>query len=117
MDSRLYIWPRYVLESCGRQIELTPLQGVILSRLQSGRCCSFNELAESLYGHREDGGPLDPDNIIAVTICRLRKKLRQTSLSIKRVRVGHYRLTEKLGATVDGISDTILAEGKTTKPD
>jgi len=108
MAFRLHIWPRYVLESCGRRIELPPLQGAILSRMRLNRSVSYEELTDSLYGDREDGGPMNPKNVIAVTMCRLRKRILGTSLSIKKEREGEFRLVEKLTSTLDGIADTVL---------
>lgn len=41
---------------------------------QRGRVFSLDEIAEQVYGDREDGGPLSMRNSISVTIVRLRKQ-------------------------------------------
>lgn len=108
MGFRLYIWPRYILECDGRKISLTPLQGCILSRLAFSPSATNDDLTDSLYGHRADGGAMDPDNIIKVTIHRLRKKLSGTSLEIVKPCWGSYRLMENLGNVMDRIADEVL---------
>ena len=107
MDFRLYIWPRYVLQWDGHEIKLTPLEGAVLSQLVLGKPTSYADITDGLYSHREDGGPLDPDNVIAVTICRIRRKLRTTPFQIKRVSDKHARLITN---TLDGIASEILDE-------
>lgn len=95
---------------------MTPTEGVIISRMARGLPVSFDEFTESLYGDREDGGPLDPDNVIAVTVARIRKKFQGTPFHIGKRRQGQFTLCF-LGKTIDIIADKIISEGKTTKPD
>lgn len=47
----------------------------------SGRLVSHDELFDALYGDREDGGP--DEKIIAIMLCRLRKKLVQVGVRIE----------------------------------
>lgn len=116
MDYRLYIWPRYVLRWAGHRVSLSNSEGVVLSRLFSGRTTSYFELTESLYGDREDGGADDPDGMIAVTLYRLRKKIKDSPVQIEHMRFKHVQLLSKLTGTIDRIADTILREGS-TEPD
>jgi hypothetical protein len=113
MDIRLRIWPQYVLEWTGGQVSLTPNQGVIVSRLFNGRATTYAELTDSLYSTDPEGGPDDPNNSIAVTLCKIRKKLKSSPVEIRRVRTACVRFLK----TIDGVPDNIISEGKTTKPD
>lgn len=113
MDYRLYIWPQYVFRWAGHRVSLSRSEGVLLSRLFSGRTTSYFELTESLYGDREDGGADDPDGMITVTLCRLRKKIRDSPVRIEHIRFRHVLLLSKLTGTIDRISDRILREGST----
>lgn len=108
MDFRLHIWPRYVLKWDGDERSLTLLEGAILTRLYHSPA-DLLQLTDSLYDHREDGGPNDPDNVIAVTICRLRKKLVNSPVAIGHTWGKQYYI--KIGATIDRISTTIIDEG------
>ena len=122
MDFRLYIWPRmfrpktersrtpYVLEWGNDKVTLSQNEGAILSRLMHGPA-TCEELTDSLYGHREDGGALDPFNVVAVTVCRMRKKIRKSPLRIRKSFGKSYYLIRKLKATADKISDKIVVEG------
>lgn len=126
MDFRLYIWPRkahrltrmqYALEwfgDCSRSISLTWTEGVILSRLYHGPA-DLVALTDALYSDREDGGPDDPDNVIAVTICRLKKKLQDSPINIGHVWGKEYFI-QRMAATIDRISDTIIDEGMENPP-
>ena len=135
MDFRLYIWPSraskesipvrgdpYVLEYEGHEVALSRTEGAILSRLISG-VADFEELTDSLYGDREDGGPLDPHNVISVTIHRLKKKIKKSPIRIRRRWGRTFYLIKKLQKTADSISDKIVDEGmgspvaKKGKPD
>ena len=93
-----------------------------MSRLMHGPA-TFEELTDSLYGHREDGGALDPFNVVAVTVCRMRRKIRKSPIRIRKSFGKSYYLIRKLKATADQISDRIVVEGmkkevaKTGEPD
>ena len=108
MAWRLYIWPTYQLKYDGRTIHLSRSEGAILSRLASGRSVPMRDVIDSLYGHREDGGPDDPENTIKVMACKLRKKLVGSPIQIDRMRFGEMRLLTKLSDTLDGIADSVL---------
>ena len=110
MDYRLHIWPNYVLEWGKNRLTLTPRQGIVVSRLASRHPATYENLTESLYGHDENGGPDDPTNVIAVTICHLRKRLKDTPFEIRRVRDGHYSLVRKMKESLDDIADNVLSE-------
>lgn len=71
---------------------LSPLERKILRLLKAtqSRPLSARALADALYADREDGGPDSAENIISVTIC----KMRQKGVKIhSRYRVG-YSLSE-----------------------
>jgi DNA-binding response OmpR family regulator len=113
MDYRLYIWPHYVLEWLGGRIPLSPMEGIILSRLVKGQAVSYDELTESIWGHDEDGGPIDPDNNLGVVIHRIRRKFRDTPFSVPRASDRHVRLMMKTGfgkvaKALDDIADNVL---------
>lgn len=101
MGIRLRIWPKYILEWNGGHVALTPSQGVIVSRLFKGRATTYDELIDSLYSDDPNGGPNDPHNLIAVNLCRIRKKLQDSPLKILRVRAACVQL-------MDGIASEVL---------
>lgn len=109
MSLRMHIWPDYALEWDAGRIVLTRPQGVILSRLVSGRSIGFDDLTDALYGDREDGGPLDTDGAIGQAIHKLRKKLAGSPFRINRTESRYVRL--ELNA-LDAVSDNFLSNRK-----
>lgn len=87
-----------------------------MSRLANGRMVSYFELTESLYGHREDGGPDDPDGTIKVMLTRIKKKIKDSPVRVRNIRFKHVQLLSKLTGTINHISDTVIREGS-TEPD
>ncbi len=58
-------------------LQARPRGRKILRRLiDSGQVVTFEELIDLIWGHREDGGPLQVDNVIKVEITALRKGLK-----------------------------------------
>ena len=109
MGFRLYWWPRYVLRWAKGEIEFSPTEGIILSRLVNGRAVSLEDITDTLYDGREDGGSLTPNVLIRVYIHRIRQKLKQTPFKIIRSPMNHYRLVG-IGKTIDRIADRIIAD-------
>lgn len=81
-----------------------------MARLAKGRITSYFELTESLYEDREDGGPEDPNNVIAVTLCRLRKKLKESPFQITRSSDKHVRLLSNVAAVLDRVASEVLED-------
>lgn len=49
---------------------------ILRKLIDSGRPVTFDELFSLIWGHRADGGPLDPDNIVTIEVHHLRKNLK-----------------------------------------
>lgn len=108
MDYRLRIWPRYVLEWDNRRLALPSRLGIVLSRLVSRHPATSEDLFDSLYGDREDGGPDNAKNTVNVALCQLRKRLKDTPFHVERVRDHQYRFTERITKALDDIADNVL---------
>ena len=88
-----------------------------MARLHKGKVVTYEEFTDSLYGHREDGGPLDPHNVIAVAVCGIRKKLQGSPWKIIKPGWYSYRLVDRLGKTIDTISDKIIVDANSSPPE
>lgn len=122
MDFRLYIWPRdsryrrhpecaprYTLEWADKKISLSPDLGTMIGNLAKGAIVSTNDLIDSVYGDREDGGPLCANKSIHTKICHLRKKLANTPFRIITNGTSGYRL---ISTMLDNIADEVLNQRK-----
>ena len=106
MGFRLFIWPKYLARWRGGSAKLSQREGAILARLSSRRPVSLDDLTDSLYGHDEDGGPLDAVRVVRVMVCRLRKHLADAPVTIGRCVHGYYQLID---SQIDTIADNIVA--------
>lgn len=94
MSSRFYIWPRYALEYGYRRIEFGPTAGSIMARLYAanGDRVSCDDLIETAYFDREDGGPDYALTTVITTIHHLRRHLISVPISIINEMRQGYRL-------------------------
>lgn len=78
MDVQVHrVGTQTLLEALRGAQALSPQEGMILEALalMRGRYMSSKRLVTMIYGDREDGGPIDPENVIRVQVHNLRHKM------------------------------------------
>lgn len=70
------------LERVIRECRLSPTERDILLTIARRPQLRLERLADAIYAHRADGGPLYAASVVAVTICRMRPKVSAFGLSI-----------------------------------
>ena len=75
---KLFIYPVYRLIAPHGEIPLSPKMGEALAFFvgRRDRRVTMTDLADALYGHDEDGGPLEYSSVAGVTAHLMRRRLR-----------------------------------------
>lgn len=101
---KLWIYPRHRIEHAGRSLDLSFGMGTILAaffRRRPADIISRDDLIDAVFGHHPDGGPIDADNYISVTIHNAKKRLPRIGLRM----VGRVFYTRGYAYDIEPIDD------------